>query len=209
MKNLYLLFICLAVTISACHKTSIPRYPLSAALKANFGYKIGSYWVYRDSVSGETDSFYTYKSSFYTANEGDALVDRMDIFIKNFATNEIWTVLLIDSTFSIAFVNDNDVIQTQLNLNLFTYPFLLEQMIRYGEDDGYVVSVLTSFTINGLQFSNTIISSHKNFSNRIPLIIYNDAFYVDSYGGIVKVIFNHPQDSVFRTLELQRYNIVK
>ena len=110
MKKLGLLLICLIVMTSmSCHKKKIPHYPLSAALKAAFGYKIGSYWVYRDSVSGEIDSFYTYKSNFSTDDEGDALVDRFDITLKGYKNNsvdsEIWSILLIDSSFCINFIN--------------------------------------------------------------------------------------------------------
>ena len=212
MKNLTLLCIYLSVAISACHKNTIPHYTVSAALKATFGYKVGSYWVYRDSVSGEEDSFYTYVSNFSTENEGDALVDRMGIGLKNYSItapndSETWGILLTDSIFLISFQNSNDYVETELDFFLFSFPFIYRGA-GSGYDSGAIINISPNFYLNGINYGNTIESFHTNAYHN-PDIIYTDYFYISSQAGIVKVIFNHPQSSVYRVLELQRYNIVK
>ena len=81
-----MLFISLTVTVCSCHKNNSPHYKLNSGLQANFGYNIGSYWIYRDSINGEIDSYYVSSSKLSTDYENDATVDRMDIGIKSFKT---------------------------------------------------------------------------------------------------------------------------
>jgi len=38
---------------------------------------------------------------------------------------------------------------------------------------------------------------------------YNDRFFISPDAGIIKMCYNHPQDSFSRVWELIRYNIVK
>ena len=102
------------------------------------------------------------------------------------------------------------LIQTgELYIKLFTFPFLIEPLLIHGEDSGYANQIIPSIKINTIQFDNTVVSVHKNYSNRVPLIIYSDVYYISQSAGLIKVIFNHLQDSIYRVLELQRYHIVK
>jgi hypothetical protein len=211
MKNLLLLLLGLGLAISACHKNEIIHYPLSAQLKATFGYKIGSYWVYRDSVSGEIDSFYVQNSAFCTQHSYGSDVDRMDIAIRCMRSSpvdsEFWLINLIDSTFSIDFLNHSDYIQARMHFFLFSYPFM-QRPAGGGYDSGYVSNIFSTYNVNGQAHNNVILSYHTN-SRRYNPSIYEDEFYVSSISGIVKVIFNHPQDSTFRVLELQKWNIIR
>jgi hypothetical protein len=46
-------------TILACTKEAKLGYiPLTPYIKEHFNFKSGSYWIYRDSVSGRKDSFF-------------------------------------------------------------------------------------------------------------------------------------------------------
>ncbi|PZF73849.1 hypothetical protein [Taibaiella soli] len=52
------LTIALLVLFAACKKNDDKQYiPLNADLKKNYSFKEGSYWIYRDSLSGREDSF--------------------------------------------------------------------------------------------------------------------------------------------------------
>ena len=213
MRKYALLLICAVVCIVACHKNTVPHKLLSPVLKGLFGYKVGSYWVYKDSVNNEIDSFYVYYSSAYTEHNGTDDVDRMDMSLRKGTTNpndsEKWFFTLIDSAFSIGFESGKDSVEWMLTgVTLFTYPFKLGNLFNSNGDSGAVTNGYPTFFSNGMQFGNTICSYHKN----IPYLeseTYKDYFYVSVDAGITKVIFNHPQDSVYRVLELERYKIVK
>jgi len=55
MKKLYLIF--LIVFISGCWSTTKPPPPISVSYKAAFDWQPGTYWIYRDSISGQVDSY--------------------------------------------------------------------------------------------------------------------------------------------------------
>ena len=71
MKYIFFTCTCIFIFLSACKKSNnnqTPVIPIEPGLQATFRYLPGTYWVYQDSVSGETDSAYvvsnTLDSSF-------------------------------------------------------------------------------------------------------------------------------------------------
>lgn len=70
MKN-HLTFIVFAFLFTACSKKQGPSYYyLSSDAKKHFYFKPGSYWIYCDSISGRTDSFYLRNSSLFMLSGG-------------------------------------------------------------------------------------------------------------------------------------------
>ena len=207
-----MLFISLTMTVCSCHKNNIPHYTISAALKENFDYNVGSYWVYKDSINGEIDSFTVTSNNFNSENQNDAIVDVTNIWLKKYDNNssdmEMWQIILMDSTFTVVFNNNKDIIESQLDLKLFTFPFRFEDLNNANYGTGKVDSIYQSYYLNVYKYSNVIMSNLYNALSYHPQI-YNDYFYTSSTSGIVKVVFNHPQDSIYRVLELQNYFIVK
>ena len=225
-----LLIACLVicVTFAACKKdnanNNTPFIPITAGLKANFGYKTGSYWIYKDSLSGEIDSAYVnnyYLDSFYKGcvlYKGEPEYEGMHIFLKinnnNPADTELWNFYLEDSTFSISLYNNQDSIESRLSLTLFKYPFRLGNASNFSGcvpslDAGSVTDIIPVMSVNNQNFSNAARSDHTSANTGNPNVVYNDCFYVNLSAGIVKIVFDHPQPSVHRVLELQRYHIVR
>ena len=213
-------------TFSACTKgnNNTPFIPITAGLKTNFGYKTGSYWIYKDSLSSETDSAYVdnyYLDSFYKGcvlYKGEPKYEGMNIFLKinnnNPADTERWNFHLEDSTFSISLYNNLDSIESRLNLTLFKYPFRLGDASNISGcvpsyDIGSLTDIIPVISLNNQNFSNAARSNHANSTTGNTNVIYNDCFYVNMSAGIVKIIFDHPSSSVHRVLELQRYHIVR
>ncbi|MES2479686.1 MAG: hypothetical protein V4561_11410 [Bacteroidota bacterium] len=62
MKNSLIMF------FAGCKKKNQTIY-LSEDIKRNFSFKPGSYWIYRDSISGREDSCYIGLSRLFTTNE--------------------------------------------------------------------------------------------------------------------------------------------
>jgi hypothetical protein len=64
----YLVFISIIIAFAACKKHDDKEYvPLNTQLKNSYSFKEGSYWIYRDSLSGRTDSFYVTNYSNYNS----------------------------------------------------------------------------------------------------------------------------------------------
>jgi hypothetical protein len=205
MRNLGILLISMIITASACHKNKYPHYLLSAPLKDSFGYNSGSYWIYKDSVSGAFYSFYV-QSSFGTVFETDAYIDQMAVGFQcnnNIPVNN-FGLTLIDSACSISIIGKT--------LFLFSYPFM-NRGAGGDYDSGYVQEI-PFFSINNNNYANIILSYHTN-SKIFSTSIYEHKFYVSSTAGIIKIRISqspylaYKQDSIFQVLELQSYYIAK
>ena len=223
-KVTILIFFFMAAFI-ACKKSNsgIPIIPIEAGLKANFGYKTGSYWIYKDSVSGATDSAYVYNyylDSFYKGcvlMAGEPKFQGMNIIIGvsngNPSDTEQWYLFLEDSTFSINMKNNRDSTESQLGFTLFKYPFRIgangSSLGCEPSPDSSLTDIIPEVSLNNQSFTNAAKSDHSLSAwphSRFP---YNDCFYVNETAGMVKIVFNHPKDFVHRVLELQRYKIVR
>ena len=67
----YIPFIVFVFLFTACSKKHEPTYSyISSDTKKHFYFKPGSYWIYRDSISGRTDSFYVRKSALLMLSGG-------------------------------------------------------------------------------------------------------------------------------------------
>ncbi len=71
MKSANLAIFVPVIALASCGKPKLETNPVNPALKADFNYKPGTYWIYRDSISGMIDSFYvTSNVAGTTVNEG-------------------------------------------------------------------------------------------------------------------------------------------
>ena len=205
----------IAILVAACHQEKKTHLVLDPAFRAAFGYQVGSYWVYEDSVSGEIDSFYVYSSTFETVhnNTPNESEDQMGISLMNYSSgpnnSEKWLFIMMGNGFSVIFSNTNkDTTETRLGfLYLFDYPFKLEPT-GSDNDSGAVSNLYSNYSLNGVQYGNTIVSYHTYRQIYHPSI-YSDYFFISETAGIIKVIFNHPTGSVYRVLKLKSYKIVK
>ena len=223
MKQTTTLLIFLALIISGCKKknNTPATIPVNAGLKADFGYKPGSYWIYKDALSGNIDSAYVTSNTIIYRQLGCALMEGapeyeiMTISIKvsdnNPAVSEHWAITLTDSIFSLSLSNNKDVVESGLILQPFTYPFRLgnstlsEGCLMY-PDSACVTDIIPIVSINNQNFSNTVQLNHAGRTN---IAAYNDCFYTSPEAGSVKIVFDHPTVAVHRVLELQRYKIVR
>jgi hypothetical protein len=54
----------------ACQKEQAPTFYLSDEVKRKFSFKPGSYWIYRDSISGREDSCYVFDVRTFITDDG-------------------------------------------------------------------------------------------------------------------------------------------
>jgi len=56
-SRIFVIIICM-MTMYSCKKNNNPVINVNTALKAAFNYMPGTYWIYKDSISGRIDSFF-------------------------------------------------------------------------------------------------------------------------------------------------------
>ena len=187
-----LLVIVIVVTLSACTKN--PYTPINADVKAKFNYQPGTYWIYTDAISGETDSFSVRTNTVQNSN---VLTEAIFMYITRYnlsAPN--------DTTLTRCMLSRNYVQTFALGATV-TYPFKPGPIIS----GGYVLGVNSSYSVNGQTFADI---AEITRSIQYP-IIQTDTFYMNADVGIIKIIEYQKIDTtvVNRVWELQRWNIVR
>jgi len=207
MKNIccVVMFVSGAFLHSCKKNGGLPDYPVNADLKAAFSFKPGSYWIYKDSISGEIDSFFvrqlvsTYNAITpnipYTVDQVLTCITEWNT--NNHADSNVWQISLIINNLYISY----DASAAYLYLLSYgpgiSYPFTNV----YASD---TVLVLNTYSLLGNNFENVV---EVHYVESSPL--YSDYFYLCPDIGMVKIVFNHSYDTTNRVWELQRYDIVK
>ena len=226
--------VCLCV---GCNKTpSIPTYNINPAIKAAFNFKVGTYWVYRDSLTGNLDSFYVNSILNYIGAHQSSYTNKNDYYIENTLNSicvyNIMPMPIVLLTLSLVYSYNYNMIglefddirmdftkNTQIDYRpLINYPyddqvidtFPYEKVSKVAE--GIINDIYISFTLNGQMYSNVADVSHQGFYLKTAMtdtFTYNDRYFICPNIGIIKMRLNHPQDTFIKVWELIRYNIVK
>jgi hypothetical protein len=171
---------------------------IDADLEKNFSYKPGTYWIYRDSLTGEVDSF--------------AVVDNHDALgnSNNFGNYTIQSAEI--GTYHNGIANDTFLIRWDLQTNYVNYtyykgPSFSGGSLQYNPLFYYPFkrySILPTYSVGSNIFSNVAeIATYPNgYFKAFP-----DVFYICANAGIIKMNLS---DSGFvnRVWELQYCNIV-
>jgi hypothetical protein len=193
------LIICLGL-LSCVQKTT--NLPIDSDLKAAFDFLPGTYWIYKDALSGRLDSFYVTSNVFAPAIHlnSEQTEDAIGYIVKevnklNYADSGIYmfslrtNIMILDYYYLIFGIHYD-------YYTLLNYPFVINQY-------SLCAQIYPDFTIGNVNFSN--VGEFTPSPNG-----YFDTIYVCPDIGIVKMSLNHPQDSIQRKIwELQRWNIVK
>ena len=218
-----IIFFCVLV-IPSCRtdKYNTPVIQINAGMMADFGYKTGTYWIYRDSVSGEIDSAWVSASSVYNFQTGCLLSDdmprhqgmNMTVVVSHSdpTITEMWYFHMADTTFTVGLTNNRDSVESRLDFTLFHYPFSKGDASLHfgciGSGSNGFTDIIPEVSVSTQVYSNAARSTHT-LNDSIGNYYYNDLFYVNEKAGIVKIAFNHAPNSVHRVLELQRCKIIK
>jgi len=165
-----LLFICLTVLYSCSKNNGAVNYPIDADLKAAFNYQVGTYWIYRDSISGRVDSFAVRENIFTPGSQttpagGNYTLDGIRINITEYISESTtdtsgWAYILsTNSEDLIWFSNINYFGQAYFDFApLFTYPFKIGQLYmidgEYSNDNPITTNIYANYALNGQSFLN-------------------------------------------------------
>jgi hypothetical protein len=223
MKKIVGVFIIVITSLISCDKIiggGEKHIPIDADVLAHFNYKPGTYWIYRDSLSGQVDSFYV------SSNSANIPLD-----INGVVYDEISFCV---SQINISSIPGNDTVTWQFGLNtnylslalqigktgqpvdrvefptFITYPFALGQPLPKefgaGVRGANVISILPSYSLNARVYTNVAI---LNIIDSLPQYNLNDQFFINADVGIIKMKLDHANDGLLRNWELLRYNIVR
>jgi len=206
----------------ACHKNN-NNVGVNGALYADFAFKQGSYWIYQDSASNAIDSVYVDTTTVSWGQKGCVLMkgapeyEMVVISMKlggNSTDSESWSFVMTENKLSVSFRNNHDIVASRMGLiQLFTYPI---QPGLTGSANGCVVTpdsgtirdMGTYLNSAGSAYERVAASAHAAQRPSAGLS-YNDLFYTSPTVGFVRLVFNHPADSVYRVLNLVRYKTVR
>jgi hypothetical protein len=216
MRKSYLLLL-LLLLFWGCAKQK--PTPINSELKKSFNYQVGSYWIYRDSVSGATDSFFVTSNkpsvseySLLTANGNSA--NEITIEISDYTNgiiNSDSSYWFFDLSANLLFVGE-DNLKSYINIlydPLIEVPFSDNPSnYSYGTDGVNFLGIIPSFQLNGKAYLNTAQVWHSDgVKDSTNAGFYNDMFYINETDGIIKMSLHHGVS--LRVLELQRDNIVR
>ena len=228
---LYLaLMVYMTVFYSCQKKSSVPNYPLNSALVAAFDFKVGSYWIYKDSISGMEDSFYVTSNSGIqttTASGNQWTQQTLDFAVSEVniaplpAQNYIqeWNYYFMNDVFWVYYAESKIYSGNITYAPLIFYPydsipavFPIPGGVNYPASIT-IMKVLSSLIVNGQSFSDveqTNDLASLTATENYPLgqaYSYNDWLYIAPNVGLIKIVQNHPQDSLYRIWEILRWHI--
>ncbi len=207
-----------------CTPTTPPAQhtPVSKELKSDFNFKVGSYWVYKDSLSGRIDSFFVVSNvdtSIITSYGGHDYpkksYESIRISVLEYNVNHFPNA--VTSYWNYTF-EGFDVLLSPYHY-FFQYPgkdsFSIANMGVPGYDTGKLNNVFPDYHIYTSSFATVAVINH-HFAASKTTYRYNDLFYISPGIGIIKMSLYHvpdtgynPSDSINRVWELQRWHIEK
>ena len=222
-----ILSILCAVVLFGCTRSKSVSTPVNSDLIAAFNYKPGTYWIYRDSISGEIDSFFVtdnFSSSLINSGAGTSVDDILILIsqVNSLSSNSIknkWQYRYESDMFDVNFIDSINKYELYFT-PLTNYPDFASHNLCSGcdyftTDSIYsIVSNSETFTIGGYTFSDVLEINHIAACSHATVPnnnygYYNDIFYLSKSAGIVKMVLNHTPDSLNVIWELQRYKIIK
>jgi len=209
----------IALVLAACNKNNERHIPIDADVLANFNYKVGTYWIYRDSLSGQVDSFYVSGNSGNIPSDINGVVyDEISFYVLQTNINSIsgndlvtWLFGLTTNYLSLGLQVIKNGQLDRIDFTTFiTYPFTLGQPLpKYfggGVRGANVISILPSYTLNTKSYANVAV---LDIIDSLPQYNFNDQFLINADVGIIKMKLNHANDGLLRVWELERSVIVK
>lgn len=218
MKNVFII-LTVFVLLAACTKEQLSdNIFFDKDVRQKYFYKKGSYWIYRDSISGRVDSFYVSevythvpeaKATWYQDDEemGITITQKIsDTSIKDIIK---WEIGYIAKTYVRSSYSRNSASNSIFfNIN--------NSRVLYNPRSNYKIPEL------GQVFSNFLIGDFKlgtkNFQNVCEIHCENIdnnkndcTFYFNDSVGYIKMRFNFDNDTfkIKEVWELQRWHVIK
>ena len=211
LRYLYLCSITILILFFGCSKDSNYVAPVTyshsdstfpnTALTTNFNFKPGTYWIYKDSLSGATDSFYVSDlstqawQSLHSTSPGNAVYDYLVFYVLTIQSQNTDNPHVNDSV-SMSFT-------LRFNSNYVTYQEGAE-VISYQPLFSYPLGdpSYSTLNVNGIAYRNVNVLSPDSSAT-------NSQYYICEGVGLVKMRIDHPSQGIHRVWELFRSHIIR
>lgn len=216
MKNVLILLTVL-VFILGCEK--VHTYYVPEEIKRNFSFKEGSYWIYRDSISGREDSCYIKEISTSMAGRdygGGRSESNYEIFSVHFLQKPVdktikeetrWTIQYNKLGFGLAYSTKSILSGLDRGFLLFNdyYPFRISPTVQK----------LPTYILNSNTFTNVYnLTNNKDKEGEYPILFNDSVGYLKMN---VKVSYAEYNDTtkkfdsfhLHQIWELQRCRVIK
>lgn len=217
MKFLSKLFV-LIILLSSCTKIISESHSYSnllASSKQNYFFKKGTYWIYRDSISGRVDSCYVAYAKLDTFNANGLMVEYLEVKMKQYPINNpkedsVFYQLDIYQGDRIYFSGSKRYLSYNNELYFFSTNLPLSSDSLFSSQWDYTASVKEnkSFVLFGNSFANVfeILTNQTSNINNRRTIFFNEEY------GLVKMSI-HTEDRYYnkedKVWELQRWQVIK
>lgn len=212
MKHHIILLFSIALLATACNKTKYIN--IDPNLKNAFFYKVGTYWVYTDSLSSDIDSFFvTNSSDAHDMTSDNQNEEHINIDISEYTKHatglvdtNVWTLLIARNYLDFSWQQSLSTTNKGRDIyyNYLNYPFQIGSLSQSSTTVGVINVVGTNYLINTNVFSSVTIVNYYDSS-----IAFNDVFYLNEANGLIKLKLSHPKININRIWELARWHIVK
>ncbi len=218
-----IIILCVVALFSNCNKTKhlpVQELDVDTAVTSPFNYKPGSYWIYTDTMSGRTDSFYVRANSFIQVGASDVINDYHKIFIAehnidgtNAADSALWVWDFEGYSINVDYYYGVDILGWKTDVSyspLFFSPFVVGPIITTA-DTASITAILPVDTISHIPMSEVAVIHQYAADTAVgkTSTTFDDVFYVNDTLGMVQMSLNHPLQGINRFWKLKRYSIVR
>jgi len=194
--------LCFGLLVSCNPKKQETKYYyLSDGLKDYFGYQNGTYWILKDSLTGNIDSLVATNYQVIQRNlANDVVAEEAAAYLISYhlANGDKDTMRLLvdaDTYAEYSFLN-NSSNNNRLN-GYFTYKYPFSAISQ----DGIETTSLATATINNTVYSN-VYRYYYQIDNQ-----HFDEILINHDSGFVRIVFN--DQIAHRILQLQHSNVVR
>ncbi|MBL7719097.1 MAG: hypothetical protein JNL72_09715 [Flavipsychrobacter sp.] len=201
---------------SSCKKEPV-NHVIEERIRQHFNFQTGSYWIYKDSMTGIEDSFVVesnYSFQKQAIFNSDETQDIINIVIREYRNNSIspdsfvLTCTMRRNYMAEIFDFEATGAYSVGYGPLFIYPFtpggLPVGLVLDNNGDGSIVNIYPSYTINNTSYTNVALVNHSFGSSSKA---HNDYFYISPDVGIIKMNITRT-NGLHKVWELQRKNII-
>ncbi len=204
-KNI--IFFMLLFFASACCKKGVTTYITDPEIISAGTFKVGTYYIYRDSITGVEDSIWVvdYNRAIYDMSSNYYKSDSR-CFDK---TEQIRTIFksISDTSINISYINTTASTSYSNIGYLLNKPFIIDEV--QSNPKGYIKNI--NFYPNYNFINNNYQNVYHRYNKMALNNVLNDSLvtntYYSSYSGLVK--FSIQTDTSYVVKELIRSNIIK
>ena len=214
MKNIIPILFAFIIFNTSCYKTEVidindpkelPNYTftINSDTKQYFNFKNGSWWIYKDNVSGEKDCLYvTDNYNYFDLDKAN--FRKVNSLIKKETTNIFLKLHTPDTTiiYTTKIFGDSNNITTVVTDFFSKYEIKNTGSIFSLDTANFKITYFDNQIVDSLKYSNCILFNTK------PL--YSDSLYllVSKNVGIIKYTHKY-YSKLIRNISLLKYHIVQ